>query len=215
MTSTIVSFSKRPVHEELPGMMRSSYNIPSSVDSIPSLLHVGDSFYYKPDLDGNQDRVLVQSEQIVESVCHMHVTSQLLYRPDSHPAVFCIPNREVDADGILIEFKDISKEMLRRQKNWFIALVQMADDDWGRLRKHQMISDVQRTAAIELGLKREWLFVINDEDEKSSCPFCGSDLFDKSAPICPVCKKVHNPERMAELEKKVGRLDPITGAKKA
>ena len=212
MISTIVSFAKRAVHEELPGMNRDIYDIPPSENGIPRILHVGDSYYYKPDIDGNQDRVLVQSQQIVESVVHMHITSQLLYRADQHPAVFSIPNREVDSDGVLSEFRDQVKAALARQKNWFISLVQMADDDWGRLRKHQMITDLQRTAAIELGLKREWLMEIQDESEKGNCPFCGSVLFDATAPICPVCHKVHNPERLSELEKKFkAPVNAVTG----
>lgn len=211
MNSTVVSFAKLPIHEEIPGMQRSLYEMPVSENGIPQLLHVGDSFYYKPDIDGNQDKVFVQSEQIVNSIVHMHITSQLLYRPDQCPAVFAIPNREVDEQLVLSEFKDEVKSALARQRRWFTALVQMADDDWGKLRKHQMISDVQRIAATELGLKREWLMDIQDESEKGSCPFCGSDLFDITAPICPVCHKVHNPERLAELEAKFKKVNPVTG----
>ena len=212
MISTVASFSKRGVNEEIPGMYNAFYRIPPIDGALPNLLHVGDSFYYKPDLDGRQDSVHVPSEQIARSVVHMHVTSQILYRVDQHPAIFCIPNRELTVEQVMTEFKGEVKELLEKQKRWYIALVQLADDDWQHAKKHQMISDIQRTAAIELGLSRDWLMDIQDEDVRS-CPFCGTGLLNPEAPICPACNKVHNPARMAELEAKFAVVNPITGKK--
>ncbi len=212
MPSTLVSLAVRDIHEEIPGMMHAAYDIPASVDGHPSILVINDSFYYKPDIDGNQDRILVASSQIAHSIVHMHTTSQLLYNANQHPAIMAIPDKEVDADLVLHDYAKDLKELLKKQRQWFRALVQLADDDWQQLRRHNMISDIQRTAAKELGLKREWLDAVPIE-ERINCPFCGSTLFDPQAPICPICGKVHNPAKLAELEKSLLMTNPITGRK--
>lgn len=65
------------------------------------------------------------------------------------------------------------------------------------------ISDLQRIAARELGLKREWLMKVEDESS-ANCPFCSSQLLDINAPICPVCHQIHNPEKFKALQAKLG-----------
>lgn len=205
MPSSLVSYAKRDIFETIPGLRTDTYYLPASKDNIPSILHVDDSYYYKPDIEGRQDQILVSSEQIVNSIVHMHITSQLAYQPNfQHPAIFAIPKVEVTLEGLEKNYPDKIKESLARQRAWFIALVKIADDDWHQVRRHQMISDIQRMAARELGLTREWLFGVEEEAEgtiKPSCPFCGSGLLNPDAPICPVCHQVHNPERFAILQK--------------
>lgn len=215
MTSSLVSFSKREIFEQLPGMQIADYRLePAKSFAEPTILLVEDSYYYKPDIDGNQDRVFVNSAQIVESLAHMHVTSQLAARPDRHPAFFCIPNEAVDVNTLFTKYKSLVDDYLERQKNWFMALVRLADDDWQQLRRHNMISDVQRTAATELGLEREWLNAVDYEETKPACPFCGTNLLDSNTPICPNCGKVHNPERLNELERSIkARMEPVKAVK--
>jgi hypothetical protein len=209
-TSSLVSFSKREITEEIPGMVFGIYHLqPAKSVNEPYILHVEDSYYYKPDLDGVQDKVLVRSDDIVNSLAHMHTTSQLLARADQHPAVLAFPGEMLDNSNLFKIHKPKIEIALKRQMKWFEALVRLADDDWQQLRRHRMISDVQRTAAKELGLEREWLDTVYDES-KSACPFCGSDLLDSNAPICPHCGKVHNPGKLKELEE---RLNPTSKVK--
>lgn len=210
MTSSVVSFSKREIYEEIPGMHNAVYRIPPCVSfAEPSILFVEDSFYHKPDIDGNQDRVLVQGAEIAKSIAHMHTTSQIISRPDQCPAVFAIENEAITADTLFKKYKTVVDFHLKNQRRWYEALVRLADDDWQQVRKHRMISDIQRTAAKELSLDREWLNAVLDED-KASCPFCGTDLLNSDAPICPSCGKVHNPARLAELEASIkARMEPV------
>jgi len=221
MTSSLISLAKRDILEEIPGLQYGHYPIPAAKDGVPSILLIEDSYYYKPDIDGNQDKLLVASRQIAESIVHMHITSQLGYRPDRHPALFCVPDEEVTIKTLEINHKDKIKDVLTKQHNWFTALVQIADDDWQQAHKHNMISDIQRTAARELGLKRDWLMQIADET-RSNCPFCGTGLLDINAPICPTCGKVHNPERLRQIEESFAKTidsrqiisksnNPVTG----
>lgn len=203
MTSTLVSFSKTGIREVLPGMQIANYSLDAGGKE-GIVLHVQDSHYYKPDLDGKQDRVFVPSAQIAESLVRMHITSQLEYKElEQHPAVFAIPDRELTVEQVKKEFAQKILEALKCQRKWYIALVRIADDDWARLKRHSMISEVQRIAARELGLKREWL-VVTDEETKLGCPFCGTNLLDPEAPICPTCGKVHNPQRLKDIELKLG-----------
>ena len=209
MPSTIVSLSKREVREEIPGMQISSYHLPPA-GTLPNILVVRDSYYYKPDVNGGQDRILVGCNEIANCVVHMHTTSQIMYRIDRYPALFYVADRELTVDDVERDYGKELKEAIARQRRWFVALVRLADDDWQRLPRHQMISDIQRTACMELGLNRPWLSSVPDED-KTSCPFCGSDLINPAAPICPSCGKVHSPERLKELEAKLAPVNPVTG----
>jgi hypothetical protein len=197
--SSLISYAKRDIFETIPGLQRATFDLPASMENIPTIIHVDDSHYFKPDIDGHQDRVFVPSEQIVKSVVHMHITSQLLYKVDQHPALFCIPNIAVSLED-LKQYGDLVLGAIEKQRRWYVALVQLADDDWQLVHRHNVISDIQRTAARELGLTRDWLIEIQDETGKGSCPFCGTGLLNSDAPICPTCGKVHNPTRMAELE---------------
>lgn len=211
MPSTVVSFCRRPVREEIPGMQDANYFLPAAIGKEPVLLNVSNSYYYKPDLDGNQDRILVQSNEIANCIVHMHLTSQLMYRVDRHPALFWVPE-EITPDDVMHKFESKVNEVLQSQKNWFQALVRLADDDWQTLPKHRMISDLQRTACKELGLSRPWLNSVPDE-AKVTCPYCGSDLLDSVAPICPHCSRVINPARLAEIEAMLTKVNPVTGKK--
>lgn len=212
MPSTLISLTKREVREEIPGMHIASYHIPPTYNNIPNILVVRDSFYYKPDTEGNQDRILVSANDIANCVVHMHLTSQIMYRIDRHPALFFVPDKELTSDDALRDYSKEIKELLEKQRRWFVALVRLADDDWQRLPRHQMISDIQRTACKELGLDRPWLNSVPDEEKDTSdCPYCGSELINPNAPICPHCGKVHNPEKLKELENRLNPVNPVTG----
>ena len=213
MISSLVSYSRRHIHEEIPGLLNAIFDLPPAMGDIPTIMHIDDSAYYKPDLDGNQDKIRVSSEEIVRSLVHMHTTSQLAWNIDQHPALFCLPNEQVTLETLRNRHAEKIEEALRKQRKWFRALVQIADDDWQQLRRHNMISDIQRTAARELGLTREWLLTIEDEENtvKEACPFCGTGLLDPSAPICPTCGKIHNPAKLRELELRLN--PPATPAK--
>lgn len=211
MSSSLISFSRRDIFETIPGLQCATYYLPKCEGKTPTILHVNDSHYYKPDIDGRNDMVFVPSVQIAESLVNMHITSQLCYTPDSHPAFFAIPGIEISIEALWENHKKQIEDILRKQKNWFIALVRMADDDWIISKRHNSVSDIQRTAAIELELSREWLLGVEDEN-KRLCPFCGSNLLHPDAPICPACGKVHNPAKYKELEDKFSKQ--LDGGKK-
>jgi len=212
MPSSVISLAKTPIREEIPGMQGGIYEIPACENNKPYILIIEDSFYFKPDIDGHQDMVIVPSYQIAMSVVQMHLSSQLAFKLGQHPALFAVPHVVVREDD-LKNYKDKIAEMLAAQKAWFIALVRMGDDDWQVSHRHNMISDTQRMAARELGLERPWLetFSTIEELQETKCPFCGTGLLNVDAPICPTCGKIHNPVRLAELEKKLTK--ELTSAK--
>jgi hypothetical protein len=207
MPSSVISLSKLDVREEIPGMQAGIYEIPACDDSKPKILIIQDSFYFKPDLDGNQDMVIVPSYQIAGSIVQMHLSSQLSYKMGQHPAVFAVPHLALTYEDLRKTYAKEVENALAAQKAWFVALVRMADDDWQVAHRHNMISDTQRLAARELGLSRPWLevFLTNEEQKDASCPFCGTGLLNADAPICPSCGRVHNPTKLAELEKRFGK----------
>lgn len=207
--STLVSFARRDIFETIPGLKCAFYSLPRSEDpKKPTILIVEDSHYLKPDIEGNNDEVFVPSAQIANGVVTMHITSQLGFRSgEAHPALFAIPDMAVDEKDLGKYQKEVDRA-LRHQKAWFTNLVRMADDDWQISHRHNMISDIQRTAARELKLERPYLMAVEFEDIED-CPFCAKSLLNADAPICPNCMRVLNPEKLAEIEKRLG----ITPAK--
>jgi hypothetical protein len=210
--SSLVSFARKEIFETIPGLQIATYRLKEAEAGKPVILHIGDSHYYKPDVDGRQDLIYVPSAQIAESLVHMHNTSQLCYKTDAHPAFFCVPDIPVDPLTLVKDYKDKISQALAAQRLWFVALVRMADDDWQVAQRHNMISGLQRIAARELKLQRPWLLDIEEETGLPACSFCGKNLLAPNAPICPNCNRVLNPARLAEIEK--GLLGKVTTAGK-
>lgn len=196
----LVSFIPRAVEENIPGLNPDWYRLDASVNGIPEVLIIKPGFYMKPGLEGTSDKIEVSSKEIAESLVRQYTTSQVSFAPDSKPALIAIPE-ELSIPDMLKKYSGVIQAHKVFQKNWFMRLVKIADDDWIISHRHGVISDLQRSAARELNFNRDWLIEIPDDlGSKPECPACGFELLKKDAPVCPNCKTVINAAKYAALK---------------
>lgn len=203
--STLVSLVPFPIVEEKPGLIPGHFEIEASTDGKPRVTHIGECTHYVwiDEVRGSL-RVRNPSYLVAKSLVNDYISSQLEVGPDAHPALFWLPDVWVPAQ---VEEKhgDMLIEMGRRQVEWFIRLVRLADDDWQRTRQHYAISDLQRYAARALDpdnkMARPWVFVNQEQTapvpETQLCPVCGSDI-PRGVIVCRYCHAVLDAKRYKE-----------------
>lgn len=117
---------------------------------------------------------------------------------EAMPGVFFVPGAHT-VRSIQSNFGEALAEADKKQKNWYLKLVQLADILWARSNGNPLsISDDARLAAQELQLKdKPWL-----QDFTTitlvQCKACGR-LKNPNFPVCPECKAIDDPEKAKEL----------------
>ena len=197
MKATVVSLVPREITCEMPGMVPSYYKIDKCEDKIPEILIVNDGQYNVYQLEGQSINVYEPADKVASSFCSMYNSSQLGYGEDSQPALFFVDGK-LTVEDVLLNHADKIEKALEQQKNWFLALVFMADDSWSRYHQHRDISDLQRDAAWYLNLDREWIKSIEVNTDLVSCPACGSTLANDLVMKCPMCQTIIKPEEYAK-----------------
>jgi hypothetical protein len=83
----------------------------------------------------------------------------------------------------------------RRLDAFYRRKVTEADREWARSHSHLFLDDLQRRAANELGLEREWNYQLH---ETSDCPGCGERVKPGVA-VCKSCGAVLDREKAQAL----------------
>ncbi len=87
---------------------------------------------------------------------------------------------------------------------FYRALVAAADREWERSHSYLFIHDLQRRAAENLGLEKEWFYRAR---ETAECPGCGERVKPNVA-VCKTCHAVLDREKALAL----GLIQPVRGA---
>ena len=197
---TVVSIYPKAIHEKKHTIQPGVFDIePGSYDK-PSILVVGPSSWWK-ELDENQPLLEIpqSSIQIADSVVKDYING--IYGCDmgeNQPGLFYVPG-EWTVDKIKKEKKSELDEANRKQRNWFMFLVKVADAMWARTNGNPLsIIDDSRIAARELNMiNKEWLRDI-EAVELVRCKACGS-LKNPLYPVCANCKAIDDPVKAKEL----------------
>ena len=200
--ATVVSICPFPVHSKKPGLSPGEWNIPASINGKPVVIVVsGSTFPVYLDSDRGSMRVPAVSIDVAQSIVYDYVSSHLGYDGESAmPGMFSV-HGEYTPEQVELQFAAELAEAKRKQRNWFMNLVRIADDEWNRTHRHAAISDMQRTACKELGFEREWLLVPHPEEivKPNTCAVCATVL--NGDPIlCPQCKFVRKPKEYEKLK---------------
>lgn len=198
--STIVSIFPKLIDERKHTIQPGQFIIqPGSLEK-PSLLVVGPSSWWR-ELDEEQPllEIPVSSIQIADSVVKDYCNGILACNMSD-----CMPgltyfSGEWTLDKIKKE-KSLEITVLNlRQRNWYTALVKIADTLWARTNGNPLtISDEMRLAAKELNLtSKEW-FKDQEAIELTRCKMCGT-LRNPAYPMCANCKHIDNEIRAKEL----------------
>jgi hypothetical protein len=204
LQSTVVSLVPFEINEFKPGLFPPKFEIPKSDMVTPQVIHIGTGvFYVYLDESRGSFPVRTPSEEIARSIVEDYSSAQLSISGDdpiAKPALFWLPGT-VDAMEVKVKYMGVCKTYLQYQKQWFLNMCALADDDWKRYQRHTAISDVQRTAASILGWRAEehpWMSLqVTLESER--CPACQM-LVSPGVVICPNCKCVLDSEKFKELQ---------------
>lgn len=186
LKATVVSLMPFPLDEQKVGVYPGTFHIDAALDGEPKLLVVDDAihFIYLGE-DRGDLKVRIPAHELAASIVYDYVSSLSCYTSESFPALFWVPGTHKDASKIPQDRMDTAKLL---QKNWFLALVKLADDDWSKYHRHTVISDHQRHATKFLGLEREWLIQPSIEVPKPVlCGACKSPIHPEAS-ICPFCR---------------------------
>ncbi len=189
--STIVSIFPRRIEEIKVTIEPGRFIIEPGTYDEPSTLVVGSSSWWR---DVSPDEPMLEIPQsslsIADSVVKDYCNGLLEYNPGSSmPGLFYVPGKKTVAE-VKKEFKPLLDAALMKQKNWYAALVKMADVLWARTNGNpRSISDDARLAAQELQIKdKPWLKDFTTLELKN-CPACGA-LRNELYPVCQICKTI-------------------------
>ena len=191
-----VPFAIPNVHK--PGLVPAYFDIPSAEKELV-LFHVPEGFRGQYLVDQDKWMSLpVPSETIAKSLVFDYIMEQICVIPGiAEPAIFWVPGDYSEVADFKKKFAPQLVEAKQHQREWFLRLVQVADDDFKRTGQSRSVTDLQRYAARELGLTREW--ISNDPGMITRCKSCYS-LVSTEAAVCFACKAILNPAKYAEFK---------------
>lgn len=197
---TLVSIVPFLINEFKPGIYPGRFVIsPCLNPKVPSLLYVGTSVHFVPQFNGDEELpstvIKTHCKEIAHSVINDYMHGQMYVNEDCCPGLFMLPT-EVSLEQIITKHKGALMSAEKKQLMWFGKLVQQADNDWNRYKRHTVISDIQRFAARALGLDdKEWL-TPEAHEINLKCPMCLSAV-KPEASICATCRCILNEEKYA------------------
>jgi hypothetical protein len=188
--STVISIFPRPIHEVKHTLDPGSFHIEAGSVDKPAILVVGPSSWYK-ELDEHQPllEIPVSSIQVADSIVKDYINSMLMSDAgDVTPGVSYVPGEET-LISIKTKYPGMIPELVRKQSNWYRALVKLGDNLWARTNGNPLsISDDMRIAARELQLNKEWVKDFQTV-ELVKCVACGN-LRNGNFPVCLHCKTI-------------------------
>ena len=212
---TVISIFPKEVDEVKHTIQPGRFIVPPGRFENPSLLVVGPSSWWR-EIDEDQPllEIPVASIQVADSIVKDYCNGYLASNMDSAmPGLFYIPGELTLAQvqrAMKMETREPGtienaifnkmKEAERKQRNWYEALLKLADALWARSNGNPLaIADDMRMAAKELGQSetRDWMRDFKML-EMSRCPACGT-LANPQFPICGNCKAVINKKLAEEL----------------
>lgn len=203
LNCTVVSLVPFPIMEIKPGLIPGRFAIPESDTITPTLLSVGAGYHYVY-LDETRGHLQVRdgSDEIARSIVQDYVSAQLMINEECSPGLFWVSGA-LKLQTILTDYADRLAEAKVKQKNWFIQLCRLADNDWNKHHQHNVVSDFQRKVAGLIGWnpsEHPWMSSVGENNViiKKKCFGCGS-MNDDDIAICPTCRCIIDPEKYKTL----------------
>lgn len=198
--STVVSIFPKYILEKKCTIQPGIFEIQPGSYERPSVLVVGPSSWWK-EIDENQPLLEIPhssiqiADSIVKDYCNGLIACDMA---DNMPGLFYLPG-EWTPDKIKKEKQGELNAAQTRQRNWYTALVRMADALWSRSNGNPLaVSDDMKLAARDLNLiNKEWL-KDSQTMELVRCQACGS-LKNPNYPICSNCKAITDKAKAEEL----------------
>jgi len=199
---TVVNLIPRELFEEKPHMLPATFKVPAAPSGGISVFHVEEGIHYVPNpiIDegkpGSSFKITTSAEEMARSICEDYVTAQIALDEGAQPGIFWVRGR-LGVKEVMEIHKDKVEEYRVKQKAWFLNLVAMADADWRKNHNMLAVSDLQRMAARELNINKEW--VDFNPEIPVMCPACQTAL-KPEAVVCFNCKFIVKPEEFKKMQ---------------
>jgi hypothetical protein len=198
---TLVSIVPFLISEFKPGIYPGRFVLNPCMDfNKPETLEVGQSIYFIPQFNGDEELpahvIKTPSKEIAASVVNDYMSGQMDIDIDCRPGLCYIPG-VLGKIGFPVLHADLYQKMKKDQNAWFGKLVQRADNDWNRYKRHTVISDNQRFAAKALGMTKDWM-TTESADIPVKCPSCMTNCNPKAI-VCANCRCILNVEKHKTL----------------
>lgn len=214
--STVVSIIPIRIKEEKPGLVPGVFKLPAVEPGDFFLLPV-ERCMHPVYLDEARPILVVPdpSDGVAESIVNDYKSSMFGFIPGvAEPGISWVSGEFPNIPEGKQMFRGMHRALLQdleeKQNKWFEALVEAANDDWGRFHQHRFITELQKKAAIALGLTNvEWLLQQQVEESMSRCKIC-FQMVDPRAIVCHHCHGVLDAERYRIEYVSPDSLKPMT-----
>lgn len=198
---TLVSIVPFMISEFKPGIYPGRFVIPPCLNAKdPEILTIGTSVYFIPQFNGDEELpahvIKTAPKDIAKSVINDYMSGQMDVNTDCCPGFVWLPG-ELTKEEFLNKFALLHLEMKKKQNKWFGKLVERADNDWNRYKRHTVISDNQRFAARALGLNKDWLTTEHHEIPVK-CPACFTNCAPQAI-VCANCRCILDKDKHSKL----------------
>ena len=197
MDATIISLFPGPIKETKPGLIPDTFEIPESDGKTPEILHVTEVNSALYIGDGKTFMLTHTVKEIADSIVNDFCNGFIEADDEHKPAIFWVLGKH-SKETVPIQFKKEIAEAVRKQRAWLQKLVTSADDDFQKHGQHRGISDLQRKAAMILGLTNKPWYISPEPTVYTKCPAC-STMVDEASAICHNCKYTINAEKAMQL----------------
>lgn len=193
---TVVSMLPFELLEEKPHMLPATFRVPAAKDGKFGILHVEEGIHYIPNplIDegkpGSSIKQTTMPDEMARSIVEDYANSQVALSAEGGPGIFWIRGR-LTLTEVKNDYDELVDHYAERQKIWFHSLCSLADADWHKNKNMLAVSDLQRMAALFLGVKADWVEMRMEETVK--CPMCTGDV-NPNAIVCSACKYILKPE---------------------
>lgn len=214
-SSTVVSLLPWGITEDKPGQFPATYKIKAAPKKGSfGVSVISDAYFLEPipmaDEGTPPRRIDIPSYKVAYALVMDYERAQLATnyewaesedgtKAQPLPGLFSVEGEydELTIAGVKGFRSKLAQAMLN-QTYWFANLIKIADDDWNRYQRHNVISDMQRAACKWVGLDRPWNFDALKPNQMTKCPAC-EQIVSATAAICYNCKCVLDPEKAKQF----------------
>ena len=200
--STVITMLPVPLTETKPGLHPGSFLIPAVRNPMKdvAVVHIARA-KFPVYIDENRPALIVPepSDIVAESICRDYRVAVMDYEPGrAEPGLFWVKEKWSIEEVLSGSSEVLTRELKKYRElqiEWFKRMVSRADDEWARIRQRRAISDLQRHAAVALGLTdKEWNINTIVEKALDVCKFCRTPVA-REAMVCGNCGGVLDLER--------------------
>lgn len=160
-------------------------------------------YTYRALYDSPKINVPVLGQELARSLVEDLVKAKLCSVPGvKQPAIFWLEG-EWTAETVMKLKKDLVKQYLDMQNEWYLELVKLGDVDWAKKPgSHQMVTDDSKRAARALGMDRPWLLEVPVQavvPAVKTCKGCASEI-PQAAIVCKYCQVVQDENAYKNLK---------------